>query len=35
MPHTPVRPHQDMLARITREITATEESGEGSRLYRI
>ena len=25
MPHTPVRPHQDMLARITREITATED----------
>jgi len=25
MPHTPVQTHQDMLARITREITATED----------
>ena len=25
MPHTPVHPHQAMLARITREITATED----------
>ena len=25
LPHTPVHSHQDMLARITREITATED----------
>ena len=25
MPHTPIHSHQDMLARITREITATED----------